>query len=98
MIRTSEPQNVPGTASIEEIERYFGIKGDKRRDLFAGWSLPSNCPTAWSEIWSAMGLEATQPRKLWADLQVPLLNTKEVSQTTGISWTCRAFVSPQVLV
>lgn len=85
MIRTSKPQNVPGTATIEEIERYFGIKGDKRRDLFADWGLPSNAPTAWSEIWSAMGLEAKQPRKLWATLQAPLLNPKEVCQITGIS-------------
>lgn len=85
MIRTSTPKNVSGTATIDELERFLRISGDKRRELFADWGLRSNCSTAWSEIWSAMGLEATQPRKLWADLQTPLLENKEVARIIGVS-------------
>ncbi|WP_138924245.1 helix-turn-helix transcriptional regulator [Sulfitobacter sp. BSw21498] len=85
MIKTSTPKLDPGTATIEQIEGYFGIKGDKRREVFAAWGFPSNASTAWSEIWAAMGLNQTQARKLWADLQTPLLDNKEVSRITGIS-------------
>ena len=79
------PKLIPGTATTEELERYFGIKGDKRRALFSGRGLQSNCPKTWSEIWLAIGLEAVQPRKLWTDLQTPLLDNKDVSRITGTS-------------
>ena len=40
---------------------------------------------SWSELWSSMGLEPAQHKKLWGDLQTPLRDNKEVSQITGIS-------------
>lgn len=79
------PNSLPGITTTVELERYLGIKGDKRRELLAFWGFQSSSTITWAEIWSAMGLEATQPRKLWADLQIPLLDIKEVSQITGTS-------------
>ena len=66
----------PSTATTAEFQRYFGIKADKRRELFALWGFQANCPTKWSEIWSAIGLKANQPKALWDDLQTPLLDNK----------------------
>ena len=85
MMKTSATEHYSGTATIEEIERYLRVKGDKRRELFAYWGLPSNRSMSWSELWSSMGLEPIQHKKLWGDLQAPLLDNKEVSQITGIS-------------
>lgn len=81
----ASPNSLPGITTTVELERYLGIKGDKRRELLAFWRFQSSSTITWAEIWSAIGLEATQPRKLWADLQIPLLDNKEVSQITGIS-------------
>lgn len=81
----ASPKSVHGAAKTEELERYSGIKGDKRRELLDRWGLQSRSAITWIEIWSATGLEADQPRELWADLQTPLLDNKEVSQITGIS-------------
>lgn len=85
MMKTSATEHYSGTATIEEIERYLRVKGDKRREIFAYWGLPSNRSMSWSELWSSMGLEPTQHKKLWGDLQTPLWDNKKVSQITGIS-------------
>lgn len=85
MMKASATEHYSGTATIEEIEQYLRVKGDKRRELFAYWGLSSNRSMSWSELWSSMGLEPTQHKKLWGDLQIPLRDNKEVSQITGIS-------------
>ena len=53
MSAPTSPKLAPGTATTEELERYFGIKGGKRRVLFVRWGLQCNSPISWSEIWSA---------------------------------------------
>lgn len=67
----ASPKSVLGAAKTEELERYSGIKGDKRRELLDRCGLQIRSAITWIEI--------------WADLQTPLLDNKEVSQITGIS-------------
>jgi predicted DNA-binding transcriptional regulator AlpA len=85
MNRSSISKLNPVTATTAELEKYLGIKCDKRRELFASWGFHCNRSTTWSEIWSAIGLKAEQPKTLWADLQMPLLDNKAVSEITGTS-------------
>jgi hypothetical protein len=35
MMKASATEHYSGTATIEEIEQYLRVKGDKRRELFA---------------------------------------------------------------
>ncbi len=72
-----------GSATIAEIEGFLKIKGDKRRELFKHWGLPSSRSTSWSELWFAMELDSFQPKKLWGDLQETLLGPGGVAAMLG---------------
>lgn len=85
MMRSSIKKPDPGIATTQEIEVYLGVKGDKRRELFLIWGVLNHRKVLWSEIWSSIGLDAIQYEDLWQDLKMPLWNSKEVTELTGIS-------------
>jgi len=75
----------PGYATAADIEAYLRVESDKRRELFKKWGLPNSRLIEWSEIWCAVGLDRFQPKKLWNELQAPLLDNQDVAAVLGCS-------------
>ena len=55
---------------MSEIESYLRVKEDKRRELLKSWGLSARQTVAWSELWSAIGLDPHQEESLWEALGV----------------------------
>ncbi|OWY06301.1 hypothetical protein [Thioclava sp. IC9] len=70
---------------MSEIESFFRVKEDKRRELLRSWGLNDGPTVAWSELWSAIGLDPYQDKDLWADLKLPLLLPSDVAPMVRVS-------------
>ncbi|WP_099828260.1 hypothetical protein [Oceaniglobus indicus] len=70
---------------MSEIESFLRVKEDKRRELLRSWGLSGRQTIAWSEVWSAIGLDLHQDESLWNALKLPLLLPPDVVLMVGKS-------------
>lgn len=70
---------------MSEIDSFLRVKEDKRRELLRSWGLSGRQTLAWSELWSAIGLDPHQDESLWNALKLPLLLPPDVAPMVGIS-------------
>lgn len=73
------PVEQPGFVTNALLCTYFSVCDDKRREAQKTLWLPARRKHAWTEVWAAVGLAPEQRRKLWPDLQEPLLTSGEVA-------------------
>jgi predicted DNA-binding transcriptional regulator AlpA len=69
----------PGLAKKLNLNRFFAVGDDKRNAILRALGLSTQRDHDWISIWAAMGLSAVQKRKLWDELQAPMLTVAEVA-------------------
>lgn len=71
----------PGIATKAALSVFFAVGDEKRNEILRAKGLSTNVDHDWTTIWAnTMDLSPVQKRKLWKDLQAPLLKVADVAK------------------
>lgn len=69
----------PGVAKKSDLNKFFVVGDEKRNEILRALGLSPQRDHDWTTIWAALGLSAIQKRRLWDDLQKPMLTVAQVA-------------------